>query len=158
VITNATALPTRRVDLTFGIAYSDDMGKAQAIIEDVVGAHEKVLDEPEPIIKVHTLGDSSVNFIVRPWTRTVDYWDVYWDLTRTIKERFDAEGINIPFPQRDLHLAGPIEVVLGKDRPKSRPRLESASVPDHGPSTREPGPAEQEADDEAGADEAGEGR
>ncbi|MEE4299449.1 MAG: mechanosensitive ion channel family protein, partial [Pseudomonadales bacterium] len=114
VITNATAMPTRRVDLTFGIAYSDDMASAQQIIEDAVAAHEKVLEEPAPTIKVHSLGDNSVNFIVRPWVRTPDYWDVYWDLTRTIKERFDAEGINIPFPQRDLHLSGPIEVVMSK--------------------------------------------
>ena len=67
-------------------------------------AHEKVLTYPEPMIKLHTLADSSVNFVVRPWTKTENYWDVYWDLTREVKLRFDREGISIPFPQRDVHL------------------------------------------------------
>ena len=70
----------------------------------IVSAHEKVLDDPEPNIKLHTLGDSSVNFIVRPWVKTDDYWDVYWDIMREVKLRFDREGISIPFPQRDVHL------------------------------------------------------
>jgi small conductance mechanosensitive channel len=104
VITNLTALKTRRVDLTFGIAYSADMAKAQAALEDVLKSHPKVLAEPAPMIKVHELADSSVNFIARPWVKTEDYWDVHWDLTRQVKERFDAEGIGIPFPQRDVHL------------------------------------------------------
>ncbi len=111
VITNVTALSTRRVDLVMGIGYSDDIDKAQAVIEEVISKHEKVLETPAPTIKVHELADNSVNFIVRPWSRTADYWDVYWDLTRDIKKRFDEEGINIPYPQRDLHLSGPIEVV-----------------------------------------------
>lgn len=115
VITNATALKTRRVDMVFGIGYGDDIGRAQSIIEQVVGEHEQVLPDPAPTIRVNELGDNSVNFVVRPWARTGDYWDVYWDLTRRIKERFDAEGINIPFPQRDLHVAGPIEVVLNPE-------------------------------------------
>ena len=67
-------------------------------------AHPAVLKEPEPLIKVHELGDSSVNFICRPWVKTEDYWDVYWDVMRTVKERFDAEGVSIPFPQRDVHI------------------------------------------------------
>ncbi|MFQ5644368.1 MAG: mechanosensitive ion channel domain-containing protein [Thiogranum sp.] len=103
-ITNVTGTSTRRVDLVFGIGYSDDMEKAQGILEDVVSKHEKILKDPEPRIRVHELGDSSVNFICRPWVKSADYWDVYWDLTRTVKERFDAEGISIPFPQRDVHL------------------------------------------------------
>ena len=63
-----------------------------------------MLKDPEPVVRLHTLGDSSVNFIVRPWSKTEEYWDVYWDVTREVKRRFDAEGISIPFPQRDVHL------------------------------------------------------
>lgn len=112
VITNATALNTRRVDMVFGIGYGDDLSLAQSIIEKAVSNHSKVLSDPAPNIRVNELGDNSVNFIVRPWASTADYWEVYWDLTRTIKEQFDAAGINIPFPQRDLHLSGPVEVVF----------------------------------------------
>ena len=93
----------RRVDLEFGIGYSDDIEKAEAVLADIVESHERVLKRPECMIKLHTLGDSSVNFVVRPWVRTADYWDVYWDLTREVKMRFDREGISIPFPQRDVH-------------------------------------------------------
>ena len=104
VITNVTALKTRRVDLTFGIAYDADIARAQAALEELLKAHPKVLAEPAPVIKVSELADSSVNLIVRPWARTEDYWEVYWDMMRQVKERFDAEGIGIPFPQRDVHL------------------------------------------------------
>lgn len=104
VITNSTGNATRRVDLVFGISYGDDMAKAERILRDVLAAHPKVLREPEPVVKVHQLADSSVNFICRPWTRTEHYWDVYWDIMRAAKERFDAEGITIPFPQREIHI------------------------------------------------------
>jgi len=104
VIKNVTAQKERRVDLEFGIAYDDDIELAERVLNEIVSAHEKVLADPEPNIKLHTLGDSSVNFIVRPWTKTDDYWDVYWDLTREVKLRFDREGISIPFPQRDVHV------------------------------------------------------
>jgi len=104
VITNVTAQRTRRIDLTFGVAYSDDIVKVEKILADIVGAHEAVLDDPEPMIKLHELGESSVNFVVRPWVKTEDYWDTYWDLMRTVKMRFDAEGITIPFPQHDVHV------------------------------------------------------
>ena len=104
VITNITGNDTRRVDMTFGIDYSDDIPKAQKILEDILEKHPKVLKDPAPVVKLHELADSSVNFVVRPWTRTSDYWDVYWDVTRAVKERFDAEGISIPFPQHDVHL------------------------------------------------------
>lgn len=104
VITNVTGKATRRVDLVFGIGYGDDIAKAQKILEEVVSAHELVLDDPKPVIRLHQLADSSVNFVVRPWSKTSDYWAVYWDLTRAVKERFDAEGISIPFPQRDVHI------------------------------------------------------
>ncbi|MHC5003615.1 MAG: mechanosensitive ion channel family protein, partial [Planctomycetota bacterium] len=112
VVTNVTGRNTRRVDLVFGIGYGDDIAKATAILEEEMSQHEKVLKDPEPIVRVHELGDNSVNLIARPWTRTSDYWDVYWDLMRSVKERFDAAGVNIPFPQRDLHIPGPIEVTL----------------------------------------------
>jgi len=104
VIKNVTAQKERRVDLEFGIGYEDNIELAERVLTDIVTAHEKVLEQPEPIIKLHTLGDSSVNFIVRPWTKTEDYWDVYWDLMREVKLRFDHEGISIPYPQRDVHL------------------------------------------------------
>ncbi len=104
VINNVTAEESRRVDLVFGIGYADDIDKAQRIMDDVVRSHDRVLEDPEPTIQVHNLGDSSVDFVCRPWCRTEDYWTVYWDVTRAVKERFDAEGISIPFPQRDVHV------------------------------------------------------
>ena len=103
-ITNATASDTRRVDRVFGVGYGDDLDKAQRILERVVKAHPQVLAEPAPLIKVNQLADSAVNFVVRPWTKTADYWTVYWDLTRSVKQAFDAEGISIPFPQRDIYV------------------------------------------------------
>jgi small conductance mechanosensitive channel len=103
-IINITGSDIRRVDMVFGIGYSDDIAKAQKILEEILLNHEATLKDPEPMVKVHELGDSSVNFIVRPWVKTEDYWDVYWDVTRKVKERFDAEGVSIPFPQRDVHL------------------------------------------------------
>ncbi len=104
VITNAHGKDTRRVDLKFGVSYSDDLAKAEAVLRQVVAVHPLVLKDPAPVIKVHELADSSVNFIVRPWVKTADYWNVYWDLIRQVKEAFDREGISIPFPQRDVHL------------------------------------------------------
>ena len=104
VITNVTGSDTRRVDLVFGIGYQDDAQTAQRIMEEVVAQHELVLAEPAPVVRLHELGESSVNFVCRPWTKTSDYWAVYWDITRRVKERFDAEGVSIPFPQRDVHL------------------------------------------------------
>jgi small conductance mechanosensitive channel len=104
VIKNVTAQKERRIDLEFGIGYDDDIELAERVLTEIVSEHEKILKQPEPMIHLHTLGDSSVNFIVRPWTKTEDYWDVYWDLMREVKLRFDREGISIPFPQRDVHL------------------------------------------------------
>ncbi len=104
VITNYSERETRRVDLVFGISYTDDIDKARKIIEDVLNSHPKVLKDPEPMIVVSELADSSVNFAVRPWVKTPDYWTVYFEITEIIKKRFDAEGISIPFPQTDVHL------------------------------------------------------
>ena len=104
VIKNVTAQKVRRVDLEFGIGYSDDIEHAERVLEDILDNNEMVLKKPEPMIKLHALADSSVNFAVRPWVKTDDYWDVYWDITREVKMRFDREGISIPFPQRDVHM------------------------------------------------------
>jgi small conductance mechanosensitive channel len=104
IITNITGSTQRRVDMVFGIGYAADIAKAQAILEQIVGEHPLVLAEPEPVIKVHELADSSVNFVCRPWSKTSDYWDVFWDVTRAVKEQFDQQGISIPFPQQDIHV------------------------------------------------------
>ena len=104
VITNVTGITQRRVDLVFGIGYNDDIDKAQKILEEIVNGHELVLKDPAAIVKLHALADSSVNFICRPWVKPENYWDVYWDITRAVKHRFDAEGVSIPFPQRDVHI------------------------------------------------------
>ena len=103
VIQNVTAQRVRRVDLVCGISYADDIEKAEKVLAKIVEDNEMSLDDPEPMIKLHTLNDSSVDFIVRPWVKSNDYWDVYWDITREVKMRFDREGISIPFPQRDVH-------------------------------------------------------
>jgi len=104
VIKNVTSQKQRRVDMVFGISYSDDIPKAESVLEDILKSHDKVLDYPESIVRLHTLNSSSVDFVVRPWVKVDDYWDVYWDVTRSVKMRFDDEQISIPFPQRDVHL------------------------------------------------------
>lgn len=104
IITNVTAERLRRIDFVFGIGYGDSISEAERVLRDILDQHELILKKPEAVIKIHTLGESSVDFIVRPWVKTQDYWDVYWDITRQVKERFDAEGISIPFPQRDVHV------------------------------------------------------
>jgi len=104
VITNVTANDTRRVDLTIGIGYGDDVLKAKKVLGEILKTENRVLETPAPKIAVSELADSSVNFVVRPWVKTSDYWDVYFDLTEKIKLTFDQEGISIPFPQQDVHL------------------------------------------------------
>lgn len=104
VIKNLTHQSRRRVDMEFGIGYGDNIAKAEKVLLDIVDKHPKILADPEPTIKVHRLNESSVDFVVRPWVETDDYWDVYWDITRAVKERFDEENISIPFPQRDVHV------------------------------------------------------
>jgi len=104
VIKNVTAQKTRRVDMVFGISYSDDIPKAESLLMDILDSHEKVLKTPKPEVHLHTLGESSVDFVVRPWVNVDDYWDVYWDVTRAVKLCFDKEGVSIPFPQRDVHV------------------------------------------------------
>jgi len=131
VITNVTASETRRIDLVFGISYGDSIEQAQQVLEEVVASHPLVLKDPAPMIRVNELADSSVNFIVRPWTKTSDYWSTYWDLQRAVKEAFDANGISIPFPQTDMHLhlpdaskaAGPAALAALSVKDGSRPEV-----------------------------------
>ena len=104
VIINASAKPTRRIDLTIGVGYNDDLQKAEQLLLQCIAADKRILAEPEAIVAVAELADSSVNFVVRPWVNSADYWVVRWDLIRQIKLTFDAEGISIPYPQRDIHL------------------------------------------------------
>jgi small conductance mechanosensitive channel len=90
--------------MKFRISYADNVDHAENILVEILDKHEKVLRDPEPMVKLHELNESSVDFIVRPWARTSDYWDVYWDVTRQVKKRFDEEGISIPVPQRELRI------------------------------------------------------
>jgi small conductance mechanosensitive channel len=103
VIKNVTAQKIRRVDMVFGISYTDDIPKSEKVLEAILEENAQVLDDPEPMVRLHKLNDSSVDFVVRPWCKTDDYWDVYWAVTREVKMRFDREEISIPFPQRDVH-------------------------------------------------------
>lgn len=103
-ITNLTKEKTRRVDMVFGIGYDDDLQYAENLLHEIINKHSLILKRPAPIIKLHTLNDSSVDFIVRPWCKTADYWDIYWDITKEVKLRFDKEGISIPYPQQELHV------------------------------------------------------
>ncbi len=103
-IINASALPTRRIDLTIGISYDDNMGKAKEIILDVLSKDERVLADPAPVVAVAELADSSVNLVVRPWVNTADYWAARWDLIEAIKNNLDAAGITIPYPQQDVYM------------------------------------------------------
>ncbi|WP_422412784.1 MULTISPECIES: mechanosensitive ion channel domain-containing protein [unclassified Endozoicomonas] len=102
-IKNITSERIRRVDMVFGVAYGDNVEQVESLLEDIVCSHQKILKTPEHIIRLNILNESSVDFVVRPWVKTDDYWDVYWDITREVKVRFDREGITIPFPQRELH-------------------------------------------------------
>jgi len=103
-ITNTSALPTRRIDLVMGISYDDNIGTAKKIIEDIIAADERILDDPAPVIAVSELADSSVNLVVRPWVKSEDYWPTRFDLLETIKVKLEEGGISIPFPQRDVHI------------------------------------------------------
>jgi small conductance mechanosensitive channel len=95
---------TRRVDLVIGVSYEDDIKKAKEVMLAVLKEHPKVLDTPEPFVGVKELADSSVNYAVRPWCKAADYWDVYFDITENVKYALEANGLTIPFPQRDVHM------------------------------------------------------
>ncbi len=105
-IINFTRNPTRRVDMEVGVGYNDDLNKVIKTTMDVIKAHPKVLKDPEPQVAVSEHGDSAVTLVVRPWTKTEDYWDLFFDLKKALKENYDREGISIPFPQMDVHLIG----------------------------------------------------
>ena len=106
-ITNYSARDTRRIDMTFGIGYDDDLLKAKNLITEIVTGHEKVMADPEPVIRISELADSSVNFDVRPWVSAGDYWPVRSELIEQIKLKFDENGISIPYPQMDVHINKP---------------------------------------------------
>ncbi|MCG9552354.1 small-conductance mechanosensitive channel MscS [Vibrio sp. Isolate31] len=103
-ITNYSRHATRRIDLMIGVSYGADLQKTKKLLTKICESDERVLKEPSVQVGVHTLADSSVNFVVRPWVSTADYWSVYFDLMQAIKEGLDKEGIEIPFPQMDVHM------------------------------------------------------
>ena len=103
-ITNFSARDSRRIDMVFGIGYGDDIKKAKDILMQAMASDSRVLKDPAPVVALAELADSSVNFVVRPWVKGADYWDVKFDLTEHIKMAFDEKGISIPFPQMDVHM------------------------------------------------------
>lgn len=103
-LTNFSVEPQRRVDFTFGIGYGDDIDKARQVIREVIDKDERIFKDPEPFIAVTELGESSVNLAVRVWSNASDYWGIFFDMQESIKKEFDKQDINIPFPQRDVHL------------------------------------------------------
>ncbi len=104
IITNYSANNTRRIDMVIGVGYDDDLDKVRATIKELIEADSRILAEPAPLIAVAELADSSVNFFVRPWVNSSDYWAVRFDLTEAIKKRFDKDDISFPYPQQDVHL------------------------------------------------------
>ena len=132
-IQNTSALAQRRVDLKFSVSYEDDVDLAESILNQLIAEHELVLDEPEPIVRLHALAASSIDFIVRPWTRAEDYWTVYWDITRAVKKRFDEAGISIPYPQQTVHLVKdpvtPATHPVMEERSTDKPTSEAEATP-----------------------------
>jgi small conductance mechanosensitive channel len=108
-ITNFSARSTRRVDMVFGVSYGDDLRRARQLLEEIIAADDRVLADPPPQIVVGELADSSVNFLVRPWVQSADYWPVLWDTTEAVKLKFDEAGITIPFPQVEISMPRPTE-------------------------------------------------
>lgn len=103
-ITNYSAMDKRRIDFVFGIGYDDNIRTAKEILEKIIAEDERILKDPAPVVAVLELADSSVNFAVRPWVKTSDYWSVYFDTTEKVKLTFDEKRISIPYPQRDVHI------------------------------------------------------
>jgi small conductance mechanosensitive channel len=103
-ITNFSAMDKRRVDLTFGVSYDADIRQVKKLLTEIVNQHPLVLKEQEPVIAVAELADSSVNFVVRPWVKTPDYWTVHFEITETVKLELDKAGIEIPYPQLSMHI------------------------------------------------------
>ncbi len=103
-IVNYSAEENRRIDLVFGIGYDDDIDKARELIESIMAADDRIFKDPAPVVAVNELADSSVNFVVRPWCKGVDYWDIRFSLIEQVKQSFDKNGISIPYPQQDVHM------------------------------------------------------
>lgn len=122
-IVNYTAMPERRVDLTFGISYRDDIATAKLVFNQVIKEESRILITPAPQVVVSELGDSSVNFFVRAWVKTEDYWDVYFSMQEKVKLALERGHITIPFPQRDVHMykeeVVPYKVIGKKERTKA---------------------------------------
>ena len=104
VIVNYSSNDTRRVDMVFGCGYGDDLQEVRSVFEQIIASDDRILSEPAPVIAVNELGDNSINFVVRPWVNRVDYWAVQWQFKEQVMMRFEEAGLNIPFPQRDVHL------------------------------------------------------
>ena len=103
-IVNYSAKELRRVDLTFGVGYEQDVLKVKRVLSNIIDAHDLILKTPEPFIALSAHGDSAVNFVVRVWVNNGDYWKVHFDLLESVKVKFDEEEISIPYPQMDLHI------------------------------------------------------
>ena len=104
VILNFTGQHLRRTDVIYNVSYSEDLDHVQKVLEDLIAADERFLTTPEPIVRVKQFSDSSIDFLVRAYVKTEEFWETLWALNKAVKQRFDAEGITIPFPQRDVHL------------------------------------------------------
>jgi len=105
VILNFTGQHLRRTDVIYSVSYSEDLDHVQKVLEDLIAADERFLTDPEPIVRVKQFSDSSIDFLVRAYVKTEEFWETLWALNKAVKQRFDAEGITIPFPQRDVHMA-----------------------------------------------------
>ena len=103
-MTNYSVEEKRRVDWTIGVGYGDDLDKARSVIKRLANADDRILKDPEVFIAVSALADSSVNFTVRAWVKAADYWGVFFDMNENVYKTFDKEGLNIPFPQMDVHV------------------------------------------------------
>ena len=103
-MTNYSTQTQRRVDFVFGIGYNDDIKKAKSVINELIYKDERILKDPEPLVVVSELGDSSVNLTVRVWSKSADYWGIFFDMQESVKLKFDEQGISIPYPQQDVHL------------------------------------------------------
>jgi small conductance mechanosensitive channel len=103
-IVNYSTEPTRRVDMSFGIGYDDDINKAKEVLNELVKTDTRILSDPAPQVALSELGDSSVNFVVRTWVNAADYWGVYFDMQEKVKKEFDANNISIPYPQQDVYV------------------------------------------------------
>jgi small conductance mechanosensitive channel len=105
VIMNFTGQRLRRTDVIYSVSYSEDLDHVQRVLEELIASDERFLTEPPPIVRVKQFSESSIDFLVRAYAKTGEYWETLWALNKAVKQRFDAEGITIPFPQRDVHMA-----------------------------------------------------